>query len=119
VAGSCSCAGSSAVSFKNDIAPLLETACSAAGCHSGAKPKEGLALQASVAYSELVGVAASQCGGTRKLVAPGDPSASYLMQKLLGVDICTGTQMPKAGQTLPKAQLDSIGAWICAGAQNN
>jgi hypothetical protein len=67
----------------------------------------------------LVDVTASQCGGKRKLVVPGSPSSSYLMQKLLDVDVCTGTQMPKAGQSLPAAQLDAISSWICAGAPNN
>ena len=43
-------------------------------------------------------VSTSQCGGSRKLVVPASPS--YLLQKLLNVGVCTGTQMPKAGQTL-------------------
>ena len=83
------------------------------------KPKEGLALEATKSYAELVNVAASQCGGKRKLVAPGSPSSSYLLQKLLNVDICTGTQMPKAGQSLPQKQIDIISSWICSGAPNN
>lgn len=119
VSGACQCNASGAVSFKNVVAPLLEGACTAAGCHAGAKPKEDLDLGASKAYSELVNVATSQCGGQRKLVLPGSPSQSYLLQKLLNVDVCTGTQMPKAGQTLPRAQLDQISAWICSGAPNN
>jgi hypothetical protein len=83
------------------------------------KPKEGLALDATKAYAELVNVTASQCGGQRKLVAPGSPSSSYLLQKLLNVDVCTGTQMPKAGQSLPQKQIDAISSWICSGAPNN
>jgi hypothetical protein len=83
------------------------------------KPKENLALDATKSYAELVNVATSECSGQRKLVVPGSPSTSYLMQKLLNVNVCTGTQMPKAGQTLPKAQLDQISSWICSGAPNN
>ena len=41
------------------------------------------------------------------------------MHKLLGTYICAGTQMPKAGSSLPKQELDVVGAWICAGAPNN
>jgi hypothetical protein len=41
------------------------------------------------------------------------------MQKLMGVTLCSGTQMPKAGSSLPQAQLDAIGAWICSGAPKN
>ncbi len=89
------------------------------GCHSGAAPKQGLTLVSGMAYGSLVGVASSECGASRKRVQPGDPSASYLMDKLLGTNLCSGSQMPKSGQGLPKAQIDTIGAWICAGAQNN
>jgi len=119
VAGACACSTSGAVSFKNDVAPILQAACTSAGCHSGMKPKENLALTSAVAYSELVNVTASQCGGARKLVVPGSPSSSYLIQKLLGVGVCTGTQMPKAGQGLPQNQLDLISDWVCSGAPNN
>jgi hypothetical protein len=41
------------------------------------------------------------------------------MQKLLNIDTCTGSQMPKAGQSLPKADLEAISSWICSGAPNN
>jgi hypothetical protein len=119
VAGACQCAMSSSVSFKSDVEPILDAACSAAGCHSGARPKEGLSLDTGSVYAELVNVATQQCGGKRKLVVPGSPSSSYLMQKLLNVDVCIGTQMPKAGQSLPAANLDIISSWICSGAPDN
>jgi hypothetical protein len=119
VAGSCSCRASTTVSFKNDVAPALAAGCTAAGCHAGMKPKEGLSLDATKSYAELVNVTSSQCGGGRKLVVPGAPSSSYLLQKLLDIDVCSGTQMPKAGQTLPQSQIDAISSWICSGAPNN
>jgi len=53
------------------------------------------------------------------LVVAGDPGASYVMRKLLGTNLCSGSQMPKAGQSLPQRDLDAIGGWICAGALNN
>jgi hypothetical protein len=49
-------------------------------------------------------------------VQPGDPSGSYLIQKLLGRDLCSGSQMPKAGVTLPSADMAMLSAWICQGA---
>jgi hypothetical protein len=119
VNGACQCAASGSVSFKSDVAPILSGACTAAGCHSGNKPKENLALDVTKSYPELVNVATSECGGSRKLVVPGSPASSYLMQKLLGVSMCTGTQMPKAGQSLPQKQLDLVSGWICSGAPNN
>jgi hypothetical protein len=66
-----------------------------------------------------VGVATNQCSGKRLLVDPGSPSTSYVMQKLLKVDICIGTQMPKAGEFLPSDELALIASWICVGAPNN
>ena len=50
-------------------------------------------------------------------VAPGDNSASYLMNKLLGVDMATDTeQMPLEGTPLCEARLNAVRAWIDAGA---
>lgn len=119
VGGACGCSSSQSVSFKNDVAPVLAAACTAAGCHAGMKPKEDLSLELAKSYAELVNVTSSQCGGGRKLVVPGSPSSSYLLQKLLDTDVCTGTQMPKAGQSLPSSQLDAISSWICSGAPND
>jgi hypothetical protein len=83
------------------------------------RPKEGLSLESSKAYAELVGVGTSQCGSGSKLVVPGQVGESYLMNKLLGTELCSGSQMPKAGQSLSDAELAAITAWICQGAQNN
>jgi hypothetical protein len=119
VAGVCQCVSTRSVSFKADVEPILSSGCTANGCHTGAKPKENLTLVSGKVYGELVNVATSQCSGKRKLVVPGSPSTSYLMQKLLNVDICTGTQMPKANATIPTKDLDTISSWICAGAPND
>jgi hypothetical protein len=115
--GRCACASSSALSFSADIAPIFVASCAGTGCHSGRRPQAELSLEAGAAYAELVG-APSQCQG-RVLVTPGKPSASYLMNKLTGVGLCGGTQMPKKGESLPAQQLEAISAWICSGAPNN
>jgi hypothetical protein len=52
-------------------------------------------------------------------VSPGATAKSYLMSKLTGVGICSGTQMPKTGSSLPASQIAVISGWICAGAPNN
>jgi hypothetical protein len=117
--GKCGCDASVTPSFKNDVEPILNRACTGAPCHGGARPKEGLDLETGAGYGEMVGVATSQCGGNRLLVDPGSPSTSYVMQKLLKSDICTGTQMPKVGTSLPSDELALIAGWICVGAPNN
>jgi hypothetical protein len=44
---------------------------------------------------------------------------SYLVNKLTGVDLCAGTQMPKAGSSLSLSEIDLVRGWICNGAPNN
>jgi hypothetical protein len=115
VMGSCVCAGGP-VSF-SAVAPILADNCTNNGCHVGTMPKEGLNLSASKAYAELVNVKATQCNDGRLLVPSNGMGASYLMQKLLGQNMCSGSKMPKADTTLPAADLALIQAWICNGAQ--
>lgn len=119
VASSCTCGA--AVAFKTEIeGPILVASCAVTGCHRGVQPKGGLSLESGKAYGELVDIASSTCNaGARTLVTPGDVSKSYLVNKLTGVDMCAGTQMPKAGSALPAGELDTIRRWICNGAPNN
>jgi hypothetical protein len=62
-------------------------------------------------------VASAQCAG-RTLVVPSAPSRSYLVNKLDGIDMCTGSKMPKSG-TLGAADRQLIVDWIAQGANNN
>lgn len=75
-------------------------------------------LSTGAAYSSIVNVASQECT-SRLRVKPGDPAGSYLMNKLMGVNLCYGSQMPKIGTSLPQTEIDLIGAWICNGAPNN
>jgi hypothetical protein len=113
--GMCACSDR-AVSYDVDVAPVLAQNCTNAGCHAGVKAKAELDLNLAKSYAEIVSVEASQCSDGRLLVAPSDPSSSYLLQKILGVEMCSGSQMPKAGVSLPAADLEALSAWICQGA---
>jgi hypothetical protein len=106
------------VSFANQVLPMLVAECTGAGCHSGKMPQQGLSLTATDAYRNLVGVASSQCTGKIRVKA-GSVADSYVVNKLTGVGICSGTLMPKADTALTGAQLDLIRNWICQGAPNN
>jgi hypothetical protein len=101
------------------VQPIFTRECATSGCHDAARARAGLDLSAGAAYGALVGVTATQCSGTKKLVVAGDLAASYLMSKLTGVGMCSGSQMPKAGTSLPAPDLDSITSWICGGALDN
>ncbi|MDH3749834.1 MAG: Ig-like domain-containing protein [Gammaproteobacteria bacterium] len=86
---------------------------SCTGCHSGAAPSAGLNLDAANSYTMLVGIASTQDAGTQR-VDPGNPNASYLIQKLEGPG-AAGGQMPPTGP-LPQADIDVIRQWIMDGA---
>jgi hypothetical protein len=90
------------------------------GCHDGVG--SGLPhsqnLSAGNTYANVVGVA-SQEQGTLMRIKPGDPDNSYLVRKVQGTAGITGVQMPASGALLTQAQIDSIRAWVSAGAQNN
>jgi hypothetical protein len=95
------------------VQPIFDMSCT--GCHGGSG---GLSLGAGVSYGELVNVTALECFDNRKRVLPGQPSKSYLIDKVMGVDLCGGSPMPQGG-SLSQAQIQTIADWICAGAPNN
>lgn len=116
-AGACVC-GNASVSFSAVVQPILVSTCATIGCHRSPMPKEGMNLSAGSAYGALVDVAASQCDDGRLRVAPGDPANSYLVDKILGVDLCSGSKMPKMS-SVPVGDLEAISNWICGGALDN
>jgi len=106
------------VSFSSRVQPIFTANCTSAGCHTGNRPAASLSLASGASYAELVNVAASSCS-SRVLVKPSVVSQSYLVSKLLGQDLCNGSQMPKAGTSLPSADIAAISGWICQGAPKN
>ena len=83
-------------------------------CHSGASAPLGLRLDAASSFTALVGISSSQDSSFR-LVAPGDPDASYLIKKLEG-SAAEGAQMPLGGPPIPQATIDFVRQWITDGA---
>jgi hypothetical protein len=97
---------------------VFSVSCTASACHDANGPSEGLDLSSlSASETSLINVDSVQVPAKLR-VAPGDSSASYLMNKLLGVDIPLGTtQMPQLdpdGLCAPK--IDAIEQWIDDGA---
>jgi hypothetical protein len=84
----------------------------------GAQPKSSLLLTAGASYGALVNAASSTCTAKVRVV-PGQVDKSYLVNKLTGIGMCAGTQMPKTGGALPANEIDLVRAWICNGAPNN
>lgn len=115
--GACTGCGPT-VSFSARVQPIFDAKCTNM-CHGGVRPSAGLNLLAGQSYAALVGVVAGGCNDGRLRVAAGDPARSYLMNKLTGQDMCSGTAMPARDQSLPAADLAAIRAWICQGAPRN
>ncbi len=83
-------------------------------CHVGAAAALGLRLDETVSYAMLVGVPSVEVP-TLLRVAPGDPDASYLVQKIEG-RAAVGERMPLGGPPLPQASIDLVRQWIAQGA---
>ncbi len=118
------------VSFKTDVQPIIDRSCTFSSCHGGGTGKLTMVQgDASKTRMALVGVDAPELAGT-KLVAPGDPTNSWLMKKLDG-DVCLfaskctqidgncGDTMPQAGDLLDVSERDKFRRWIAQGANDN
>jgi hypothetical protein len=90
-------------------------------CHTGvgtALPGALNLTTAAASYKAMVGVPTVEVP-TTLFVSTGNPTTSYLVQKLQGSVGITGVQMPKGGPFLSSAQILTVAQWITAGAQNN
>lgn len=90
-----------------------------ASCH-GASGGLNMSTRA-MAHANLVGVAAAggACGSSGLTrVTAGDASRSLLYEKVAGTPSC-GARMPRNATALTAAQIETIRAWIAAGARND
>ena len=117
----------SAVSFKHDVAPLLVTSCSMASCHgAGLHPPEIDSDVDTATLRRALLASASEERPDRGYVAPGDPSHSYLVDKIEGrlvdaqcEDHDCGDRMPARNPALSDHARATIAAWIAQGAKDN
>jgi hypothetical protein len=99
--------------FQEIQATIFTPVCT--GCHVGANAPQGLRLDAANSYALLVNVASSEVPSLMR-VNPGNPDASYLVQKIQG-NAAVGGRMPLNGPPyLSQAQIDLVRRWISAGA---
>lgn len=101
-----------AANFDSIQANIFTPIC--AQCHSGATAPAGLRLDAANSYTLLVGVASRQQPGLQRVRA-GDPTNSYLIQKIEG-SAASGERMPAGLPPLQQIEIDAIRAWVAAGA---
>ncbi|HXF61889.1 MAG TPA: c-type cytochrome domain-containing protein, partial [Caldilineaceae bacterium] len=88
------------VNYQDHVLPIFEARCGE--CHGAEDPEEGLELT-----RYRTALAGSQNG---PVIEPGDPEGSYL------VELIVEGKMPKEGEPLSQREIDTIIAWIEAGA---
>jgi len=86
-------------------------------CHIGASAPHGLRLDAASSYNLLVGVPSDEVPSLLR-VKPGDPSNSYVIQKLEG-HAAVGERMPLGGPYLSGDVIAVIRQWITDGAMRS
>ncbi len=96
-------AASAAVSFANDILPIIQSRC--VNCHGGERIEEGLVLKS---YEEIM--AGSDNG---PVIVPGDAANSLL------VELVENRKMPKRGPKLTPPQVQILVDWVNQGALKN
>ncbi|MGB8329676.1 MAG: hypothetical protein WCE62_06070 [Polyangiales bacterium] len=98
-------------------ASVFNGSCAFSNCHGAEGIQQADLELSSVAVSEanLVDVESTEVDGLR--VAPGDTSASYLIDKLLGVNLAPDTsRMPISSEPLCDAKIEAVEAWVADGA---
>lgn len=108
--------------FSELNATILGPSCASSQCHQGLPPAFApMSLQADAAWVSMVNRPSTQVPSMLR-VAPGDPSRSYLMVKLLGGARALGgtdSIMPLYQPALDAAAITAIRDWITRGAPND
>lgn len=87
-------------------------------CHTGSAAPHGLALDAGVAWQNLVGVRSVEQAALMR-VQSGNPDSSYIVWKIEGRAAISGGRMPLGLQPLSSEVITAIRTWIQNGAPNN
>lgn len=118
--GPASGAGGGTISFSEEVLPILADRC--AYCHEpgGRAYKSGIALDLSdeKAYVSLLDGHSGEDDGL-SFVVPGDPDASYLLEKISQDTPAHGKRMPLKDDPLSDDEIELIRQWIAAGAKND
>lgn len=116
--------GGDAISFSDHVQPIFTNTCAFSGCHGTQNtrpPAKPMVLVSGQAYANIVGVSSFQLSSMNR-IEPNEPDNSYLIHKIEGSqgDVGgSGQRMPLSGCCLSQAQIDTIRAWVVAGAPNN
>ena len=101
---------------------VFNKSCALPSCHNSTASKEGLTLTQGSSFGELVNVPAENVAAAadgKIRVVPGDPDASFIIQKLEGPAAGEGDLMPQSSSGLDPEIISVIRQWITDGALNN
>jgi hypothetical protein len=101
-----------AVAWKDLYEMVLAPSCAQAGCHDATTAAGKLTFK-DVCQARKAVLGSGLCG--KILVEPGDPDASFLVEKLESATPSCGSSMPPTGR-LAQPTLDAIRSWISDGA---
>ncbi len=98
-----------------DVATAVFTpSCAGSACHDARRPKAGLDLATPGIAERMRGVRSiHDACAERFLLVPGDPAASFLVDKVLGRQGSCGDPMPELGDLAP-AQRQCLAEWVAA-----
>jgi hypothetical protein len=113
-------------SFSADLVPAIQSSCGSATstCHGGASPTGHISYSGSAAQirAQLVNVVPANAPAGWVLVKPGDPAHSWIIEKVTKDQpggSGYGTRMPQGAPVLCTPTVDTLSAWIQAGAPDN
>ncbi len=86
--------------------------CASSSCHGGSPPAYFPEIDLAGGYDAMVNVQSQQA--VMKLIAPGEPDASWLLVRLRGTE--GGPAMPLGDTRLSDAEIAEIESWIANGA---
>ena len=95
-------------------ANVFSVNCAISGCHGGGTVQQGLRLDPGFSAANLINVPSPRNASLIRVI-PGNPNASFLIQKLEGTQTL-GDRMPQFGPFLPQSTIDVIRLWIQNGA---
>lgn len=109
------------VSYKEDILPLFQRSGSQGGCtcHSPSNRATPGIEQSGLSLEDYAALRRGGNNSRDNIVVPGDPCASYIVQKVSSAPP-TGARMPPSGPPfMTPAEIALLSDWIYEGAHDN
>ena len=106
-----SIAGAQESASQEKIVALFERSCTAIGCHAGPVPQQNMDLTREHFAASTIGVPSTE-RPELKIIDPGHPESSYLIDKIKGSDDIVGLPMPMTGERLSEDEISDIEQWI-------